>query len=89
MGETKNAADKPGGNRPPGTNEKSHAKPDDNQLKIDLCRHLNLPLFSCPNKTTSQSVLMGTIRRFSTAVHGALNRRRSDRTFPFAYYRSD
>jgi len=32
---------------------------------------------------------MGTIRRFSTAVHGALNRRRSDRTFPFAYYRSD
>jgi hypothetical protein len=57
MGETKNAADKPGGNRPPGTNEKSHAKPDDNQLKIDLCRHLNLPLFSCPNKTTSQSVL--------------------------------
>jgi hypothetical protein len=29
MGEPKDAADKPGGNRPTRTNEKSHAKPDD------------------------------------------------------------
>ena len=45
MGQTKDAADKPGGNRPTRTNKKSHAKPDDDQFKIDLCRHLNLPLF--------------------------------------------
>ena len=45
MGKAKDAADKPGGNRPTRTNEKSHAKPDDDQFKIDLCRHLNLPFF--------------------------------------------
>jgi len=45
MGKPKDAADKPGGNRPTRTNEKSHAKPDDDQFKIDFCRHLNLPPF--------------------------------------------
>jgi hypothetical protein len=39
MSEAKDAADKPRGNGPARTCEKSHAKPDDNQFKIDLYRH--------------------------------------------------
>src|SRR5262249_23465914 len=62
MGQAKDAADQPVGNGPTPTYEKSHAKPDDNQFKIDLCRHLNLALFNSLNKTTSQSVLNTSLR---------------------------
>jgi hypothetical protein len=40
MSQAKDAADKPRGNGPARTCEKSYASPDNNQFKIDLRRHL-------------------------------------------------
>ena len=43
MSQAKDAADKPCGNGPARTCEKSYASPDNNQFKIDLRRHLIFP----------------------------------------------
>jgi hypothetical protein len=43
MSEAKDATNKPRGNGPARAGKKSHASPNDNQLKIDLRRHLIRP----------------------------------------------
>jgi hypothetical protein len=41
MGQAKDAPDEPCGNGPARASKKSYAKPDNNEFKIDLRRHLN------------------------------------------------
>jgi hypothetical protein len=48
MNQAKDAANEPGAKGPAPTREESHASPDDNQLDIDLGRHLNTPLLPLP-----------------------------------------
>jgi hypothetical protein len=43
MSQAKDAANKPRGNCPARASKKSHASPNDNQLNIDLRRHLIPP----------------------------------------------
>jgi hypothetical protein len=55
MNQAKDAGDEPGAKGPAATGEKSNASPDDNQLDIDLGRHLNSPLSLLP--LSAQSIL--------------------------------
>jgi len=57
MNQAKDAADEPGAKGPATTREKAHASPDDNQLDIDLGRHLT-PLVAIA-ALSAQSILLG------------------------------
>jgi hypothetical protein len=58
MSQAKDAPDEPCGNGPARASKKSHAKPDHNQFKIDLRRHLN---FSPQPEVINPSIRCGAL----------------------------